>query len=322
MKSSEHHSDSTLSTFTAGDGDNLAVQHWPVDPGEARRGVVVLVHGLGEHAGRYEHVAQWLTARGFTVYGYDQCGHGDSSGARGCLPNTMRLIEDLLDVVQSARRRMRAGEPLIVLGHSLGAVVAGCLVQLRSEPVEGLVLSSPAFAPRLSPLRRLLLMVARRLAPNLTVRNGVAPETLSHDPDVVRGYRDDPRVHNRVSARLGYFIAEAGPRLARRAPRWKVPTLLLYAGTDALVHPSATRRFAAAAPPSLVTPHCFDELFHEVLNEEDAEPVYAALQDWLDRLFPARPAALRPPTGAGDAAAAPATPAPPRTQPRAAATPS
>lgn len=322
MSSPRSYSDSTLSTFTAGDGENLAVQYWPVADIRMRRGVVVLVHGLGEHAGRYERLAQWLTDRGFTVYGYDQCGHGESSGGRGCLPTTMRLIEDLNDVVESARRRMRPGEPLVVLGHSLGAVVAACLVQLRQVPVDGLVLSSPAFAPRLNALQRLLLMMLPRLAPNFTVRNGVSPESLTHDPDVVRAYRADPLVHDRISARLAYFIAEAGPRLVARAPRWRLPTLLLYAGSDAVVDPRGSRRFAEAAPPGLVTAQGFKDLYHEIFNELDAEPVFEALQDWLDERFPQPPGLRRGVVPMPAAGAAPASPAPPHTQPRAPVNPS
>jgi alpha-beta hydrolase superfamily lysophospholipase len=326
MKAHDHQSDSRLATFTANDGENLAMQYWAVPEGASERGVVVIVHGLGEHAGRYENLAQWLVSRGFTVYGYDQCGHGDSSGTRGCLPNTMRLIEDLYDVIESARRYMRPREPLIVLGHSLGAVVAGCLLQLRKVPVNGLVLSSPAFSPRISALQRLLLSFMPRLAPNFTVDNGVSPECLSHDAEVVSAYRADPLVHRRISARLGYFISQAGPRLAARAVRWKLPTLLLYAGDDAVVDPRASHDFAEAAPPHLVTAHCFPDLYHEVLNEADAGPVYDALDAWLDQRFPRARAGLKPRAadapGQSAAAAVPASPGLQRTRPRAAANPS
>src|SRR5215207_9213012 len=128
-------SDSTLSTFTATDGDNLAVQDWPLPEGLAIRGVVLLVHGLGEHAGRYERLARRLNRWGFAVRGYDQCGHGESSGVRGALPNDTRLIDDLTDVVDSVRMRMPVGLPLILFGHSMGGLVAGCFVALRRRPV-------------------------------------------------------------------------------------------------------------------------------------------------------------------------------------------
>ncbi len=92
--------------------------------GVALRGVVVLVHGLGEHAGRYDHVARRLNSWGFAVRGYDQYGHGESDGVRGALPVETRLVDDLADVIDSTRARMETGTPLILLGHSMGGLVA------------------------------------------------------------------------------------------------------------------------------------------------------------------------------------------------------
>ncbi len=149
--------DSVLSTFTAADGDNLAVQYWPAAEDRPRRGVVVVVHGLGEHAGRHDRLAQRLAEWGFAVIGHDQCGHGDSAGTRGCLPSTTRLIDDLADVVDSARHRLKDGEKLFVLGHSMGGLVAACFVLLRRPAIDGLILSSPALRTDLSATQKVLL---------------------------------------------------------------------------------------------------------------------------------------------------------------------
>lgn len=280
-------SGSSLSTFTAGDGDNLAVQDWPLADGQPLRGVVMVVHGLGEHAGRYGHVAQRLNSWGFAVRGYDQYGHGESGGVRGALPVMTRLIDDLADLVESTRSRMPDGMPLILLGHSMGGLVAACFAAMRKRPVQGLVLSSPALNPGLNPLQKLLVSVLPRIAPNLTVGNGLKPQFISHDPDVVKAYLADPRVHDRISARLARFIAEGGPMVVGRAAKWKLPTLLMYAGGDRLVDPQGSRDFAAAAPAEVVTARCFDALYHEIFNEPAAmaEPVFAQLKDWLDARF-------------------------------------
>lgn len=275
----------TLSTFTASDGDNLAVQDWPLPDGRPLRGVVLLVHGLGEHAGRYEGLAHRLNTWGFAVRGYDQCGHGESGGARGTLPSSRRLVDDLTDLVDSTRGRMASGQPLIVLGHSLGGLVAACFVALRLRRIEGLVLSSPALNPGLGLLQKLLLAVLGRIAPNLAVGNGLDPDFLSHDVEVVRAYRSDPRVHDRISGRLARFIAGSGPFVLHHAPRWSVPTLLLYAGSDRLVDPRGSRDFVAAAPAASVTAHCFENLYHEIFNEVDSAPVAARLRHWLDAHF-------------------------------------
>lgn len=274
-----------LSPFTASDGENIALRDWPLPYGVVQRGVVVLVHGLGEHAGRYEALASRLNAWGYAVRGYDQYGHGESSGARGSLPSAARLVEDLADVLESTRQRFGAGTPLILLGHSLGGLVAASLVARNGAGVDALVLSSPAFAAGLGGFQKLLVATLPRVAPNLAVGNGLDPEFLSHDPQVVTAYREDPLVHDRISGRLAAFIAEEGPRVVRHAGEWKVPTLLLYAGADRLVDPQGSRDFAAAAPPGVVTADCFEPLFHEIFNELGSEPVFERLRQWLDQRF-------------------------------------
>jgi len=280
------HPESTLMTFVAGDGDNLAIQEWPLDEGMALRGVVLLVHGLGEHAGRYNHVARRLNDWGFAVRGYDQHGHGESGGTRGGLPTDTRLLDDLADIVESTRARMPRKTPLILMGHSLGGLVAARFVSLALRPVDALVLSSPALDPGLTGLQKILVAVLPKIAPNLRVGNGLDPAFLSHDPAVVAAYLADRSVHDRISGRLARFIAEAGPATVALAPRWKVPTLLLYAGDDKLVNPAGSRAFAAAAPKQLVRAHCFETLYHEIFNELEAEPVFAELKQWLDERFP------------------------------------
>ena len=278
--------DSTLTTFVATDGDNLAIQDWPLDPEQRLRGVVLLVHGLGEHAGRYEVLARRLNSWGFAVRGYDQYGHGESGGLRGGLPSPNRLVEDLADVMGSTRARMPRHTPLIVLGHSMGGLVAASLVAQGLGRVEGLVLSSPALDVDLTAWRRLLLDLLPSIAPDLRLRNGLDPRWLSHDPEVVQAYREDRLVHDRITPRLARFIVEGGAATRAQAARWQVPTLLLYAGQDRLVSPRGSAAFASAAPARVLTAHCFEDLYHEIFNELEREPVYARLQQWLERWFP------------------------------------
>jgi alpha-beta hydrolase superfamily lysophospholipase len=277
--------ESTLSTYIASDGDNVVIQDWPLAAGVTLRGVVIIVHGLGEHAGRYEHVAHKLNDWGFAVRGYDQCGHGESGGDRGSLPTDSRLLDDLADIIDSTRTRMQPGTPLILLGHSMGGLVVGRFVSLSIRKVDALIMSSPALNPGLSAFQKFLLAVLPAIAPNLRVGNGVKPQFISHDPAVVAAYRNDRLVHDRISARLARFIATAGPQTVALAAQWSVPTLLMYAGDDRLLNPQGSRDFAAAAPKSRVTSLCFESLYHEIFNERDAAPVFAALQQWLDSRF-------------------------------------
>lgn len=277
--------ESTLSTFVASDGENIAIQDWPLAYGRQLRGVVVLVHGLAEHAGRYDHVARRLNDWGFAVRGYDQYGHGESSGVRGGLPNDQRLLDDLADVLDSTRARMDPATPLILFGHSLGGLVAARFVSLQLRPVNALVLSSPALDPGLSVWQKLLLTVLPRMAPDLSVPNGLDPQLISHDPAVVRAYQQDRLIHDRISGRLARFIVDAGAATLACAPRWQVPTLLLYAGDDHLVSPAGSRAFAAAAPAGVVSAHCFETAYHEIFNELEREPVFEQLKRWLDARF-------------------------------------
>jgi len=294
-----------LAPFTARDGENLALYEWPMEAWQADdaappRAVVLIVHGLGEHASRYDHVAQLLLDWGFAVRAYDQRGHGESGGVRGGLSSEALLLEDLAEVVDDTRlRSLRlphagAGEPpkqlpLILLGHSLGGLVVGRFVSLQMRPVDGLVMSSPALDPGLNALQKLLLATLPVIAPNLRVNNGLKPEFISHDKQVVDKYLADPLVHAKISARLAKFIATAGPATVAAASSWSTPTLLMYAGPDKLVNPAGSRAFAEAAAGGLgakvLTVKCFDDLYHELFNELDAAPVFATLKAWLDARF-------------------------------------
>lgn len=277
--------DSALYSFTAHDGSNLALMEWPLADGVRARGTVLIVHGLGEHAGRHNHVAERLNTWGFAVRSYDQYGHGDSDGKPGALPTDTYLLDNLADILDATRQRMSPGLPLILLGHSLGGLVAARLVSLNLREVDGLVLSSPALDAGMNPLQKLLVSVLPRIAPNLRVGNGLDPDMLSHVEDVVQEYRKDPLVHDRISARLARFIADAGPAVLAGVPQWRTPTLLMYAGADTLVNPAGSRAFAQAAPRSIVESHHFESMYHEIFNEVDRETVFACLKSWLDAKF-------------------------------------
>ncbi len=279
--------DSYLSPFTAKDGENIAIHDWLLPdhwPEQAVRGTIIIVHGLGDHAFRYTHVAQRLNADGYHVRAYDQYGHGESGGVRGGLPSEMRLVDDLADVVDDTRRYMRPAQKLILLGHSMGGLVVASFVRQQMRPIEGIVLSSPAFDPGLSWVQKILLSTLPRIAPNLRVNNGLKVQMLCRDPKVVQTYRDDPFVHGKVSGRLARFISEEGARCIAAAPNWFTPTLLLYAGSDALVSPAGSRAFAAKAPTNRVQSRCFEAMYHEILNDSESQLVFDSMRAWLSRL--------------------------------------
>ena len=254
----------------------LQVREWPLADA---RGSVLIVHGLGEHIGRYAHVAAQINAWGWNAVGYDQRGHGRSEGARGALAKPDDLLRDLALVVDAVRENNPG--PLVLLGHSMGGLVAARFVAERVRSVEALVLSSPALDAGMSGFQKLLLAVLGSLAPNLALGNGLKPAWISRDPAVVQAYVADPLVHDRITPRLARFIADGGEFVLARAVQWSVPTLLLYAGSDRCVAPAGSAAMAAAAPKSVLTVREFAPLFHEIFNEPEQGEVFAVLEAWL-----------------------------------------
>lgn len=277
--------DSVQSAFTADDGEHIAVIDWPLPEVMTPRAVVVMVHGLGEHIWRYHQVALSLNSWGYAVRGYDQYGHGESGGPRGAMTSERRLVNDLADVVDDTRRMYGERTPLVVLGHSMGGVVAADLVRQHLRGVDGLVLSSPALNPGLSAVQKLMLATLPALLPNLRVSNGLQQEYLCRDVAVVNAYAQDRLVHDRVSARLARYIARAGELVRQAAPDWATPTLLMYAGLDRLVSPQGSAEFARRAPSEVVKSHCFETMFHEILNDPHRDLVLAMLKAWLRERF-------------------------------------
>ncbi len=265
--------------LVAYDGVRLARRVWPAQASVVR-GTIVLVHGIGEHGGRYAHVAGALTGVGWRVVAVDHRGHGESGGARGVVSRSDDLLTDLATVVDAERVALQG--PLLLLGHSMGGLVAAQFVAEARRPVDGLILSSPALAKRLTPWQQLLLASGRRLFPDLAVRNALAVRFLSHDLAVVAAYMTDPLVHDRVSARLASAVLDGAQVVQSRAARWPVPTLLLWAGDDRLVDPAGSAAFAAAAPRTVVTAQCFPALYHELFNETERAAVLEVVLRWLE----------------------------------------
>lgn len=274
-------------TIRARDGLALARRDWP---SADARGTIVIVHGLGEHIGRYAHVAARLNAGRWSVVGYDQRGHGASPGERGRIAAHDDLLVDLAAIIDDVRAE--TSSPLVLLGHSLGGLVvarfvAGALESPRppwQRDVDALVLSSPALAIGMTAAKRFLLATLEALTPNLGIGNGLDATGISRDAAVVAAYRTDPLVHDRIAPRLVRFLADAGPAVLALVPRWQVPTLLLYAGSDRLVVPAGSAAFAAAAPAAVVTARPFTSLFHEIFNEPEQDEVLGVLTAWLDTL--------------------------------------
>ena len=266
------------------DGQRLLLRDWPQSHA---RGAVLIVHGLGEHSGRYAQLASWFNQRGYAVRSYDQRGHGQSPGRRGALRHGDDLLADLATVYNDYATA--SAWPPLLLGHSMGGLVAARAVLDGSVAPPALVLSSPALRSWEPPRMIRLARVLSHLLPNLPLRNGLDASKLSHDAQVVADYRSDPLQHGWITARLANFIFQDGAACIADAARLEVSTLLLVADSDELVDPSGSRAFAkAAATTGQLTTRFFSTLYHELFNE--AEPgrsqVLMQLGDWLGRQLP------------------------------------
>jgi alpha-beta hydrolase superfamily lysophospholipase len=267
--------------LTMPDGQKLFLRDWP---NPSAQQAVLIVHGLGEHSGRYEHLAQWFLARGFAVRSYDQRGHGHTPGPRAALRRGDDLLQDLATVYTDYAQRK--GRSPVLLGHSMGGVVAvRTVLDGRIEP-PALVLSSPALRSYEAPWLRKLASVLTHVVPDLPLRSNLPLAGLSHDGKVIEAYRTDPLCSNKVTPRLADFIFRAGASSIEDAWRLRVPTLLLVAGSDRLVDPSGSRDFSSAAwATKHLTSRFFDTLFHELFNETETgrHQVLAQLAEWMRR---------------------------------------
>ena len=263
------------------------MRSWP-PTAQSRKGSILLVHGLGEHSGRYGHVAERLAALGLEVRGYDLRGHGRSGGARGSIPSAGALLDDLRFVFEDLDRSGRAagdGAPPLLLGHSLGGTIAAVGVTGGWVAPRALVLSSPALALHVNAPRAAILRVARRLIPDRQLPNELPVDKLSHARAVVDAYRADPLVHDRITPRLYGFLADAGAAVRRDGARLTVPTLLLTAVDDALVDSRGARELAATLVQGAGTARFYDGLYHEIFNEREpeCERVLGDLAAWLEQ---------------------------------------
>lgn len=295
-----------LTEVIARDGTRLHVVHWKGEEGESEVAAAadmtaVLVHGLGEHSGRYAHVAAQLRTRNFDVWGYDHRGHGKSQGDRGVLADNDDMLYDCAAVIDAVLKEKRIEtessgakqqHTLLLLGHSMGGAVVGRFVAEHTKaidhrakwyrPVTYCVLSSPALAADLSHFQKFLNATVAKLAKDVTVSNGLAADWLSKDPKVVQAYLEDPLNHDRISGRLANFMFSASDVTLEAAPTWNVPTLLMYSAHDRCVAPRGSAAFATAAPQVVVTGRPFETCRHEIFNEPEQADVFACMVDWID----------------------------------------
>ncbi len=249
------------------------------------RAVVQIVHGMGEHSGRYVELAETLASRGFTCYLPDLRGFGKSGGKRGCV----RRFEDYFPDLESLRRAIDSREGAIgnfFLGHSYGGLVVANYLSTHPEAqAQGMILSSPNFgiAIHVPAWRHLLGVLGSALLPDFTQPNRVDHKTLTHDLVHLKKHQDDPLIHDRISARL-YTELVSRIRVSEVvASGISTPSLILQAGEDYVVSRQATEDFYKALTSPDKTLQVFEGLYHEILNETSRHAIFSQIGDWLSQ---------------------------------------
>lgn len=252
------------------------VHHPDTDP----RGVVFLAHGLGEHAGRYLHVAQKLTDAGYLVVAPDHAGHGRSDGKRLGVTDFDDFTADLHSVVHTVDADLT---PRFLVGHSLGGAIALKYALDHPGELTGLVLSGPAIVPGadLPPLLVKIAPTLGRIAPWLPTA-GLSAEAVSRDRKVVDAYLADPLVHNgKIPAGLGGTIINTLGTFPARLPTLTLPTLVLHGGDDTLAEPDGSRMVERLAGSDDLTVKILPGLYHEIFNEPEQDEVIGEVVDWI-----------------------------------------
>lgn len=270
------HTEGVFPTF---DGLGIYHQAWlpAVDPVAA----IMLVHGLGEHSGRYGHVAEALVAAGHAVHALDLRGHGKSEGPRVFVRSYDELMRDL-EIFRAHVVAEHPGLPFVVLGHSMGGNLALGHTLAHQDGIAALVLSGPAIkVADMSAIEMTVFRAIAKVAPGFRPR-GLSADAISRDPAVVAAYRDDPLVYTgKISAGLGAALIGAMERFPDRYHELRVPILLLHGTDDQLADIAGSRGLEAAAVNAAVTAHYYEGLYHEVFNEPEQDQVLADLVTWL-----------------------------------------
>lgn len=267
----------------ATDGTRLFCRDWLL-PGATA--AVQMVHGLGEHGGRYAGLGRLFNEAGLSVRICDHRGHGNSGGRRGSLARPDDLLQDLKLSFDDLARR--TGCTPLLFGHSMGGLVAARFATGGFSPVRALALSSPALALDLQGWQKALLAVSTRIAPGFALPTALPASRLSHDARQVQAYQNDPLNHGKIAPRMLNFMLDAMRQAMRDAGRFDRPVLLQVAGDDAVVAPRGSRAFFDALPAGRKTLHWYEGAYHEIFNEEEAiqERARADLRRWLQQLQP------------------------------------
>ena len=273
-------STTTDGKFTGAAGGKIAWRAWI--PESAPDAVVVLVHGIAEHSGRYDHVARRLNRAGYAVYALDHRGHGRSDGTRGNIDRMNGVVADVGKLVDLARGR-HPDLPRFMVAHSMGSMIALRYTTDTATDLAGVVLSAPPLEITVgSAVERMAARVLTVVWPNLAVLK-LDSSMVSRDPDVVHDYDTDPlNYRGGTRVRSGAELLATADLVKKRLDRLTIPVLVLQGSADQLVSPKGAELVAAGAGSDDVTLKMYDGLYHEVFNEPEKDEVLDDVVSWLD----------------------------------------
>lgn len=261
-------------------GLRLAYRSWEV---RDARAAIVVVHGLGEHSGRYAELGERMAGYGFSTFAVDLRGHGLSDGRRGHVPSFDVYLQELDRFRREVEGLADFQVPLFLLGHSMGGLIVSRYLEEYNTRFTGGIIISPwlATAMEVPRWKSMAANALNRIAPSLPFSSGLDPARLSRDPDVVEAYRSDPLVHDRITPRLFHEISAAMGLTFQRSDRIQEPLLLLVGGDDRIVDPDRTLLFSKQITVPDLTVKVYPGFYHELLNEVDRYTIHRQLRDWI-----------------------------------------
>jgi alpha-beta hydrolase superfamily lysophospholipase len=262
-------------------GTLIYYQAWLPD-GEPKA-VLPIVHGLGDHSGRYMNVVNHFVPHGYVVYGVDQPGHGKSEGAREYV-DRFDDFSDTLTAYMAMVKAWQPGKPIFLISHSIGGLIASYFLLDHQAEFQGAIFSAPVVkvASHISQGTVWMSQGLSVLAPKVGVMT-VDPSTISRDPEVVKAYIDDPLVfHGRTSARLAAEMLRALMRVSSETDKITLPFLAMQGGDDRLVDPDGAQILYERAGSKDKTLKIYDGLYHEIFNEPEHPQVLGDVEAWLN----------------------------------------
>lgn len=268
--------------WLSADGTPLFACEWKPEQTVEIKAVIGLIHGMGEHMGRYHHVAEMLNAEGYMVLGFDQRGHGQTEGKRGHTPSYETLLEGV-DIILAHAKQNYPGIPLFLYGHSMGGNVALNYLLRRKPKIAGAIVTGPwlklAFKP--PSLQAVIGRLIEWIYPKFTSNRPLAVENLTSDPDMQQRYISDKLGHGQITTKFYFGITRAGLWALKHASEISVPLLLMHGGDDRVTSIHASKQFAEQAGIKCTWIE-WPSYKHELQNELERESVFVAIRKWLN----------------------------------------